>query len=524
MKKNKDKLFEKIIQRDYNNKLEEVLSEKYFDETAKNLLLDIFYKIEASYKDYAKVKINVLSKEEYIQNLINIIQECNKIKIVNPNSEEENLLENRTFSIDKENMEILVYPIERKVLYSLAKMHKKDDIIRSKDELLNTTLTNMLNVGNCINMVEPLRDFNGFSWNIVEKDIENKYYNLIYQGLLILVDNIMFEKWTNNNNIDLNYLEIFKDVLNELYGEEITEKILEILFEISVLLEMKFNSSIIEKFEYKKEEIKILFTRMEDRELYVNELTDDNRKMTRRIRKIDSIVNNKALLKDEYEKKNSELPLEKKIFSMRVLMDMLKREREELLKQIEDNNKSMRPEIYIEKHKKLKKELDFYSLLEIKDLEKEIISKIVEFQKHIIKIFEMKIDKAQDKEDLIEILYELRYYSLIPIENARNIGEYVELNKDIEKVEKQIINKAISLKVITEIAKTEEYNFEILKNIFTLKIIKLEDINLKIQKEKDNFFIQFFDEKVNDERIKIEGNINKKELKVKLNKKIKIFL
>lgn len=524
MKKSKDKLFEKIIQKDYNNKLEEVLSEKNFDEIAKNLLLDIFYKIEASYKDYSRVKINVLSKEEYIQNLMNIIQECNEIKIIDYNSKEKGLEENRTFSIDREKMKITVYPIERKLLYSLAKIHKKENIVREKDELINVSLTNMLNIGNSINMVEPLRDFNGFSWNIIEKDIENKYYNLVYQNLLILVDNVMFEKWTNNNNIDLNYLEIFKDVLKELYGDEITEKIIEILFKVSVLLEMKFNSSIIQNFKQKREELKTLYMKMEDRELYLNELTEDNKKMTRRIRKIDSIVNNKALLKDEYEKKNNELPLEKKIFSMRVLIDMLKQEREVLLKKIEENNKSMRPEVYIEKNKKLKEKLEFYNLLEVKELEKEIISVIIELQKYIIKVFKIKIENAQDEEELIEILYELRYYTLIPIDDGKNVGESEALKKYIEEIEKQVIDKAISLKVITEVAKTKENNFEILRNIFTLKIIRLEDINFKIQKEKNDFFIQFFDNKINDEKIKIEESINKKDLNIKLNKKTKIFL
>ena len=140
-------------------------------------------------------------------------------------------------------MEIIVYPIERKLLYSLAKIHKKDNIVREKEELLNIALTNMLNIGNSINMVEPLRDFNGFSWNIVEKDIENKYYNLVYQDLLVLVDNVMFEKWTNNNNIDLNYLEIFKDILNELYGEEITLNILDVLLLFCFLLSNALNIS-----------------------------------------------------------------------------------------------------------------------------------------------------------------------------------------------------------------------------------------------------------------------------------------
>ena len=314
MKKGKDKLLGKIIQKDYNNKLEEVLSEKDFDEKTKSLLLDMLYKIEISYKDYSKIKKNVLSKEEYINKLISLIQECKKIELISPNSEKETLLEGKSFKIDKEEKVILAYPIERKVLYALAKMDKKEDIIRSKNELLNKTLTDLLNVGNNINVIEPLRDFNGFSWNIVSKDIENKYYNLIYQDLLFLVDNSMFEKWTNDNNIDLNYLQIFGDILNELYGIDLTNQLLEKLFEIAVLIDLQVDKEGLNKFKKRKEELEEEYSRIKNKEEYVNFVIEDNKKKNRRIRKIDSIINNKALLKDEYERQNSNLPLEKKDF------------------------------------------------------------------------------------------------------------------------------------------------------------------------------------------------------------------
>ena len=41
------------------------------------------------------------------------------------------------------------------------------------DESIEKSLSYILNTGNNINIVEPLRDFNGFSWNIIAKDIED---------------------------------------------------------------------------------------------------------------------------------------------------------------------------------------------------------------------------------------------------------------------------------------------------------------------------------------------------------------
>ena len=69
-----------------------ILEKKSFDESAKNLLLSILYKIEASYKDYEKTKPNVMSKEEYIKRFIQIIQEnCDHLNICKMNSKEVNI-------------------------------------------------------------------------------------------------------------------------------------------------------------------------------------------------------------------------------------------------------------------------------------------------------------------------------------------------------------------------------------------------------------------------------------------------
>jgi len=117
-KKKKEKLLNKIVKKDYNNELEMILEKKSFDESAKNLLLSILYKIEASYKDYEKTKRNVMNKEEYIERFIQMIQEnCDSMTICKMNSKEVNILGDKTFLVDKEKKKIICYPIERKLLY-----------------------------------------------------------------------------------------------------------------------------------------------------------------------------------------------------------------------------------------------------------------------------------------------------------------------------------------------------------------------------------------------------------------------
>ena len=127
MQKKKENLLGRIVKKNYNNKLEEVLESKNFSEYTKSLLLNMLYKIETAYSDYKKAKHNIETKDEYIEKIISIIKkECNLIEVVRPNSPEGQELGRRTFIVNKAQKTIKSYAIERKILYALAKIEKKD--------------------------------------------------------------------------------------------------------------------------------------------------------------------------------------------------------------------------------------------------------------------------------------------------------------------------------------------------------------------------------------------------------------
>ena len=214
MPKKKENFLEKIVKKDYNNELEKVLEKKYFEENAKNILLNIIYKLEASYKDYETVKKNVMPKEEYITNFIESIKNnCDTLKIVKMNSSEKEILGNKTFLIDKRNKTIIVYPIERKVLYAISKISKKDKIIKDKYVIIDKTISDLINVGNNIDTVEVIRDFNGFSWTTVTKEIESIPHNLIYQNLKILLGYEFLKNWILNKEFIIDYFELANNKL-----------------------------------------------------------------------------------------------------------------------------------------------------------------------------------------------------------------------------------------------------------------------------------------------------------------------
>ena len=138
--------------------------------------------------------------------------------------------------------------------------------------------------------------------------------------------------------------------------------------------------------------------------------------------------------------------------------------------------------------------------------------------------FLIKVQKAKTNKEVLSLIYEFRYYLLLPFTNKQNIEEIPELKNKIEKVLQELLKKSHELKVIDLISKDENIDYEVLKNIFHLRIINLEDLYIKIIKEKEKFFIQLFDENIYEEKIELNiNNFNKKDLEIKFNKKVKIF-
>ena len=540
MQKKNENLLEKLVKRDYNNELEKILEKKTYSENVKSILLSILYKLEMSYKDYKHIKKEVVSKEELIGNIIRVIKNnCDEIKLIKPNSKESEIIGNRTFLVEKKKKRIICYNIERKLLYCLAKISKKNRIIKDNYYVINKTLSNLINVGACINEVEPLRDFNGYSWTTIPKEIESITHNLIYQNLVFLVGNDFMNKWIYNKESIMDYMQIFKEKLEKLYGKEIAEKLIELLKEISIYIEIKFDKKAREKMLNEKELIEDELIKMQDSEKFVEQVTKEKRTITEEIRLIDETINNKHLLEREYERRNELLPLEEKIFSMRILSKMMEEERNEKLEKIEKLNKMLNPQKFVRYKKELEEKNKYLILADIEDVDEKIEKLKLEIQKLFIKCFDIKIDKCSSKQEMIKLMYEYRYYLMIPYNSKDNILEEKKLQKEIEEETKIILEKAHKLKVIEEFSKQEEINYELLKVIFQNRNLNIEDIEIKLirQKEKnvsnkenkniqnEEYYVQVFDGNGIGEKRKLKNSdvMNKKDLAIRFNVKVKPF-
>ena len=181
------KLFSKFS-KDYQNLLEEILEKKTFSSISKSLLFSMIYKLEVSYKDYAVVKPRVLSKDEFLSHMLNVIQKyCDNIKTVEPESVGAELLIKYDVEAvtNYKERSILVYPTEQAMLYAISDIEPKYFFVK-RDFIFKKVLQKVLVEGYKQNTIEILKDFNGWSWDISLDKRRNDMVYMMYQNLLMI--------------------------------------------------------------------------------------------------------------------------------------------------------------------------------------------------------------------------------------------------------------------------------------------------------------------------------------------------
>lgn len=108
----------------------------------------------------------------------------------------------------------------------------------------------------------------------------------------------------------------------------------------------------------------------------------------------------------------------------------------------------------------------------------------------------------------------------MPINREKQVSEKIT-QKWLKPIIDKLLDKAEELKEIQTISKNPDIRYNIWKYIFGVRAIELEDLSIKITKDKGQYVLQVFDENIFEEKV-ILKNIKEKE-DLKLNKKIKIF-
>lgn len=507
----KRKLFSKF--KDYNNILEEILEKKYFMVDTKNLLLSMIYKIETAYNDYKRVKVNCKSKDEFLNNIIEVINEyCNEIKLCEPNSPEANLLKkHNVLAVSNEvGKSIISYPTEIALLYALSDMKPKYFYIKG-DYIFKDIIQKMLVDGYNQNNVEILKNFNGWSWNNeVSGDILSPN-SIVYQCLLMLTGNMFLEKWLEDSSGRIDYIKKLNQLLIANYAEAGVE------IYISMIRNLILNNKI-ENIDEKIESSEEKFREILDREKFILGIKNQKKKTLEAIMKIDNILENESAILSEMKRRNTKLKADSKIKDGKEMLKILDRDKRNYLRKVEELDKFLLSSNLDEYIRNV--QIEYSCFKEIKESKRS--KELERFLILTLKCLEKKIEKINSKEDIIDIIYELRYFKNIYYKAFKN--RITSIEKYIENLLKKIITKACKGAVTNIYSMNINDNFEIISYVFDTKIIELEEVRIVIEINKDEVIEKIYDKEILEKEINLGLNINLKDIAIKKNKPIKLFI
>lgn len=504
-------LFSKM--KDYNIELEEILENKYFSSNIKSLLFSMIYKLEISYNDFQKVKKSVRTKEDFLNEIIETIRlYCDNIKTVEPDSDQAKLLiKNKVDALTNVNeRSILVYPTEIALLYAISDISPKYFFVNENFALKNI-LQNTLVKGYILNNIEILRDFNGWSWDRIDDESFGYIDNLVYQNLLVILGEKFLYEWRTYGSTRKDFLDEAKSFIKFFTGND---KYLKSLYKIIYLNANEKDRKIIdEELKEKSKKLK----KMENKIQFIEDSKNKKMKLTRKLQKIDIILNDKKVLQKEFEKNNQKLDDKNKIKTVSKYKKLLTKKREDVLKEISEIDYILKPSNFIAEKKIIEDTLEFYKCKDGFEMA------LINWQKEFLNFIYKKLCKMKTRDEIIDIIYEIRYYNKLKVSKDVYISDFEEIDELTNKILKKAITMLCKLGAMKIISMDINLNFEIIKYALDTKIIELEEIRLVLKKEEEGLIIKVYDKDVLEKQGRKKIKITGKTLEVKENRKIKLF-
>ncbi len=511
----KEKKLHKIHLKDYTNTLEKVLVNKNFSVETKNLLLSMFYKIENAYADYAKTKIEVYDKAEFLDKLIKIIDEkCKEIELI---KFEATTVKDK-YEVDKNLGKITTVGNELTILNAILELNQKTLCIPEEEALLEEPITNFLNVGMKMHEAEIIRDFNGWSWDNTIKEISNIPLNLIFQTYIYLLGYNFITAWIENKSKLADYLILMYEKLKESIDEKRAKKLTELFCKFVIELDVINNKTHKEKWEQLRLENNEQLELLSNKSMYLEQITKQKKDYTKQIQKIDKILNDKDSLNKEYELRNKNLPNKEKIFSIRHLIIRLEEERQDYVNKIKECNALIDPKGYVSRKSEISKKVDFLNILNLEA--KNMTQTIINLCSLFLECIQIKIENAQIKQEIMPYFYIIRYYRFLPIdEKGTLLKDIPKLKVAFEKTIALLLEKASKLDVIDEVTLDKDVNYQIIHKLFDSKMIDLNNIILKTNVEDGKLYVTYYDVNIIENTYEISS-----EKTVTLKKKVKLFI
>ena len=543
-------IFKNIMKDDYIYEVEKVLEKKKITNEIKSLVMDTLFKIEETYPNYKRVKVDVLEKKEYINQIIRALKLVENIEVMYMQEKDVLKCVTKTMVDKNENgyYDITIYQNNLSLLYALQTIIHEE--YGGNEIACSDTFTTILKYGGIYSDIEILRDFSGWNWNRNSIKNINIYHDIIYKNLLLIlgIDKIIELKKTKQ------CIYFMKKYLLKKYKNKNVEKLIDIIKEIIFVIgseeerkiELEANKKIID-----------MYMAMKDIRKFTQTINEEKKKNNKLLAKYDKILNSHKVLEREYEEylkniEEKEGKPSKTSLNLDKMLDALESNEEENIGKIEKletedierfsieifekrkkiYNKNLElskignPENYVQ-HKKLLEDkirhiLNYEKVKGNSKKEEELLENLVlEFQKIVYDMLEDRIEVLYTNEEVIDEIYRQRYIRYQNVSKDKHIYQISDLYQKMDKILHLIVDKAMKFEVLEKVSEEKNTNYAAVSPALKTEILFLEDVKISIYTGKTTLLC-IYDGNVLIKEIEL-FDVDPKLISIPTKKKIKLF-
>ena len=543
-------IFKNIIKNDYIYEIEKTLEKKGITNEIKSLVMDTLFKIEETYPNYKRIKVDVLEKRDYIREIVVALKKVDNIYIMN--MQEKDILKCVTDTkIDKNARgyyDIQIYHNNLSLLYALQTIINEEYGIN--EQPCSSAFDKILKIGGIYSNIEILRDFSGWNWNRNKIKNFNIYYDIIYRNLLLIlgIDKMIELKKTRQ------CIHFMKKYLVKKYKNDNVEKLMEILKEIVFVmsseeekkLEIEANKKIID-----------MYMAMKDIKKFMQKVNEEKKKNNKLIAEYDKILNSHNVLEREYneylkaiekskneDSSNGSLNIDSIIDILDIEEDDIGKIDKEEIKNIElfsiqifekrkkvynknlELSKIGNPENYVE-HKRILEEkikyiLDYEKVKGDAKKEEELLENLmIEYQKIVYDMLEDRIEAIYTNEEVIDEIYRQRYIRYQNVLKDKYIYQISDLYQKMDKILHLIVARAMKFDVLERVSEEENTNYAAVSPALKTEVLSLEEVKVAIYTGKTTLLC-IYDGNVLIKEIEL-FDVDPKLISIPTKKKIKLF-
>lgn len=315
------------------------------------------------------------------------------------------------------------------------------------------------------------------------------------------------------------YIYQFRKEILEYYGKDLSRSLYIALARLIIASSSRENK---EKLKIEYDRVAKAYENMKDKTAYIYRVSEEKKKINIEIEQKDIIMNDRDALVKEFERRNKNLPEDKKIFNVSDLIQRLQVEREKCVKRIKELNEMVRPANY----SGLKNELvEKIQIMSIVCENKSLRDCAIDYQKEVIKCFSKSVEKISSKEEIIDIIYKTRYYKKIRVTENEKVEDIPILFNNIDKILKFVVTKACKEKVFNIFCQDIELNYKIISIALDTSISNYEDVDISLKVAGENILeVTVYDNEIIDTQKEIDFTANVNDLNFKQKRRVPMYV